>query len=250
MNVTRIIAAFAPRAEAFWRTAGPHNGFPRDIERAIAYALPLAVVRLPQLTVGSVAEWLRSRGIAAPSQQGRRPLRGCLFAYGGHGLVFIDGRDPTDEVRLVLAHEVAHFILHHLEPRQRTVASLGKAALEILDGLRSPTPQERLAGVLRGVTLGEYLHAMTRDDDGLIPSGRIAGMETEADILGFELLAPVNEVGERLSLDHAPPDRRVIACVVEEQFGLPRSAAEAWAYQIAAHYRQPASFTDWLSGAQ
>jgi hypothetical protein len=249
MNVTRIRAAFAPRAEAFWRTAGPHNGFPRDIERAIAYALPLAIVRLPQLTVGSVAEWLRSRGIAAPSQQGCRPLRGCLFAYRGHGLVFIDGRDPTNEVRLVLAHEVAHFILHHLEPRQRALATLGETALEVLDGLRLPTPQERLAGVLGDIRLGDYLHAMARDDDGGIRSGPIAGMEAEADILGFELLAPVNEVGRRLSLEDARPERAAIACVLEEQFGLPRRAAEAWARQIAARYRHALSFTQWLGAS-
>ena len=244
--VPNAMLPFTARARAFWDAAHSHNTFPRDMERAIAYALPLAVVRLPQLTVGGVAQWLRNRGVAAPSDVDRRALRGCVFAHAGQGLVFLDGSDPIDEIRFVLAHEASHFMLHHLDPRLRAVAKLGNTVLEVLDGLRQPNPSERLAGVLGGVPLGDYLHAIERETDGRIPSGDVARMETEADILAFELLAPMRCVRKQLSLRPGQTDRALIASGLESRFGLPRRPAEAWAGQIVTQLRPPTTFADWL----
>lgn len=238
----------ASRANAFWRAVPWEDSFPREIERAIAYALPLAVVRLPQLTVSAVSKWLHNHGVSVPYEFDRRPLSGCLFAHSGHGLAFVDGRDPPDEVRFVLAHEASHFMLHHLDPRLRAVARLGNGVLEVLDGIRPPTPSERLAGVLRGVPLGEFLHAIERDSDGRVPSGEVARMETEADALAFELLAPMACVCRDLSLGLGQPDRAMIAAGLRMRFGLPSGPADDWAGQIAARLRLRSRFADWLDG--
>lgn len=241
-----VLSQFAARAETFWCAVSSRDTFPREIERAIALALPVAVIRLPHLSVAAVTEWLRHRGVGAPSALDCRPLSGCLFAHGGHGFVFVDGGDPPDELRFVLAHEVSHFMLHHLDPRRRAVAILGDSVLEVLDGLRPPTANERLAGVLRGVRLGEYLHAIEREPDGRIPSGDVARMETEADLLAFELLAPMASVRQFLSLGRTQPDRSLIASTLRSRYGLPCRAAQDWAGQIAARFAVRPRFVDWL----
>ena len=240
------MVGIAARAKSFWRTVPPQKSFPREMERAIAYALPLAVIRLPQLTVGSVSRWLLNHGVCAPNEFDRRPLKGCLFAHRSQGLVFVDGSDPPDEVRFVLAHEASHFMLHHLDPRLHAVAKLGKSVLEVLDGIRPPTPNERLAGVFRGVAFGEYLHAIQRESGGRIPSGDVARMETEADLLAFELLAPMASVFKHLSPGRGEPDRAMIAAVLKVQFGLPPGPAEDWAGRIVAQLRRRKGFVDWL----
>lgn len=247
MSSYGAMSRLAARAEAFWRATPSRDTFPREIERAIAHALPVAVIRLPHLTVAAVTDWLRHRGVGAPCQLDCRPLSGCLFAHGGHGLVFVDGGDSPDELRFVLAHEVSHFILHHVDPRRRAVANLGDSVLEVLDGERPPTASERLAGVLRGVRLGEYLHAIEREPDGRIPSGDVARMETEADLLAFELLAPMASVRQVLSLGRGQPDRSLIAILLQSRFGLPRRAAQDWASQIAARFAVRPRFVDWLA---
>lgn len=238
------LASLESVARAFWSASGLAKAYPRDIERAIAYALPLAVIRLPQLTVDGVFRWLAARRMAAPSRHIGRSLRGCLYAHGGQGVVFVDGSDSSDEIRIVLAHEVAHFILHHLAPRRRAVSVLGVTSLEILDGHRRPTTSEQLAGVLRGIKMTEYIHAIERERDGGISSGHVALMEAEADLLAFELVAPLKEVRRRVV--GVGVDRHLIADVIEEQFGIPRPTAESWATHIASLQHRATSFADWL----
>lgn len=230
----------------FWRTAAPARAFPRDMRRAIAYALPAAVINLPRLTVGAVAAWLQVRGIGAAPRTADRALQGCLYAHGGHGLIFVDGRDTSNDSRFVLAHEASHFILHHLEPRRRAVAAFGPQVLQILDGVRNATSAERLAGVLRGVSLGAYIHAIGRDNEGHTTSGAVAQMEADADLLAFELVAPAGEVAKRLALRSRAVDWKAIACTVTSDFGLPEWAAEAWSQVLTARYRPVKSYASWF----
>ena len=247
MSFHGTLSRLAARAEAFWRATALPDTFPREIERAIALALPVAVIRLPHLTVATVTDWLRRRGVDTPFARDCRPLSGCLFAHGGHGLVFVDGGDSAAELRFVLAHEVSHFMLHHLDPRRRAIASLGHAIVEVLDGMRPPTASERLAGVLRGVRLGEYLHAIERESEGRIPSGDVARMEAEADLLAFELLAPLVACRRILGLGRTQPDLTLIASTLQNRFGFPPRAARDWAGQIASRFAVRPRFVDWLA---
>src|SRR5947207_1471970 len=74
-------------AEAFWGAAGgAPPAFPRDLEPAILYATPLAVVSLPRLRPRAIDAWLARHG-AAPvlDARGGRPAgpRGRARAIRG-----------------------------------------------------------------------------------------------------------------------------------------------------------------------
>src|SRR4051812_4215291 len=101
-------------ATDFWRLAEGAASFPRNIEMAILWALPLAVAKIPRLRVASVCAWLSEYGLPAIVPIGDRELRACVVAACGRGVIFIDGSDPLDEQRLSLAHELAHFLLDYL----------------------------------------------------------------------------------------------------------------------------------------
>jgi hypothetical protein len=102
------------------------------------------------------------------------------------------------------------------------VARLGPGVLEVLDGVRLPTPAERLHGLLARVAVGGHTHLLERD-----PTGRARGAEAEAedaaDRLALEILAPAAEVRARAA---DPATARTVLAV---DFGLPAGWAEAYA---------------------
>jgi hypothetical protein len=152
----------ARQAKQFWDQVGYVEPFPRSLERAVLWALPLGIVKLPRLGLSAMRSWLCRRGIDVYPGAPDRPLHGCLIARGGQGFVFLDGCDADDERRFSLAHEVAHFLRDYLGPRQRALDALGDGIADVLDGQREPTVDERLAGVLRGARLGMFTHLLER----------------------------------------------------------------------------------------
>src|SRR6188768_3276518 len=92
------------RADRFWRCAGVCETFPRSLERAVLWAVPLAVMKLPRLGLSELRTWLRHRGQSVSLDGPDRPLRACLIARNGRGIVVLDGTDTEDERRLSLAH--------------------------------------------------------------------------------------------------------------------------------------------------
>jgi hypothetical protein len=206
-------------AEAFWAGVGGRARFgrPVDLERAVAIALPLGVCRMPALSTDKVAQVLRRVGTVPWTASDARPLRGCLIADVGVGLVFLDGDDPPNERRYSLAHEVAHFLAHYLEPRHRVLHSLGSAMVEVLDRARAPTMPERLSAALHDVTLEPYRHAMGRTPEGLKAHVRTCELEAEADLLALELLVPAAELRQRAQ--QRPSD-------LAAEYGIPRWAVE------------------------
>jgi hypothetical protein len=217
-----------PIARRFWVQVGYREAFPRRLTRPVAEVLPVAVIRLPRLSLGSMAEWLERRGAACLDVTQDRSLRGCLIAQRGHGFIFIDGTLPVDEQLHTLAHETAHFLHHYQAPRTTALEVLGSSLKAVLDGDRPPTPTEKLSGVLRGVPIGAYRHSLDRTPDGL-PDAHTQRMECEADLVAFELLAP----SDRLSATTAPGDDCRTA--LQADYGLPPWAARAWGGWIDAH---------------
>ncbi|MBR0896812.1 ImmA/IrrE family metallo-endopeptidase [Bradyrhizobium tropiciagri] len=207
----------AERAAAtFWRKAGGRAAFglPVDMAAAAPAALPLSVVGIPDLDSSAVGRMSARTG--SPWAVGnRRQLRGCLLADLGVGLVFVDSNDPEDEQRFTVAHEVAHFILHYLGPRERALATLGPGIAAVLDRLRPPTTGERLSAALRDVPVEPFRHAMDRGLGGR-HAGLIERIEGEADDLAVELIAPWRELTSVANMEPG---------IIRVRFGLPQRVA-------------------------
>src|SRR5687768_14020422 len=109
--------------DTFWRRCGHMYdvAFPRNIECAIARSVALIVIKLPRLTLRDVEDWLRKRSISFSFNCRSRAVRGCLVAFGGRGIIFIDESDPEDEQRFTIAHELAHFLVDYLMPRLKAI---------------------------------------------------------------------------------------------------------------------------------
>jgi hypothetical protein len=238
------------RAEKFWGQAAITESFPRSLERAVAWALPLVVVKLPRLCLQELRDWLEQRHIPLNVSLPDRRLRACLIARGGRGFVFLDGSDPDDERRFSLAHELAHFILDYLEPREKVQVFLGEAACEILDGKRPPTAEERLRGVLHGEQLITYLHLMERTSAGMVERFQVLEAEDRADRLALELLAPKETVLARLNDQGVDWGSAAIQTLIREiltqAFGLPEAVAERYGQMLVMQQQHPASFRQWL----
>jgi hypothetical protein len=210
-----------PVAERIWREVGYRPVFPRDIVQPIMETFDAAVIFLHTLSIASFNAWLRERGLRPLGGHANRALRGCLLARKGRGLIFLDGSLSPQESRFALAHELAHFFAHYLEPRRRAATQFGLQILPVLDGERSATIAEKLAGILREVPIGQFEDFLARDDVGY-PSEAILDIETEADLIALELLAPCGEVLRFAKRGVGFPS------ILMSRFGLPAWAAAEW----------------------
>lgn len=237
-------------SEKFWSLVGRKEPFPRSLESSVAWALPLAIVKLPHLELFQLKGWFLRKGVRLRVSGSDRPVRACLLARAGRGMVVLDGSDPEDERRLSLAHEVSHFLVDYLHPRQTAIDLLGERGREVLDGLRLPTLEERLVGVLRGVELGVYTHLMERTGTGDVCRPEILEAEDRADRIALELLAPQQTVLKRLSAtgigwrdEKAPP---AAAKILEQEFGLPTTTARRYGRALVLARRSARTFREWL----
>lgn len=198
-----------------------------DVESFVAWAAPLAVVVLPQLDLASTHDWLTQRGVALGFADRDRPLRGLLLAWRGSGLIFVDGRLTEPERRFTIAHELGHFLLDYLEPRTR-VLHAAPDLLEVLDGHRSATRQDRARAVLERIELGVHTHLLDRDSHGSAAWGVEQG-EDRSSRFALELLSPWHAV--RTGLRRLPTGLRwatrleEAARLIETEFRLPGDAA-------------------------
>src|SRR5262249_5686999 len=101
---------FAWQAEGFWERAGRRPSFPRDPEGVILLTLPVFIVRIPGLRPSAARGWLWQRGTRLPLAVPDRSLAGCIVAYRGRAGMFLEERLSAAETRVVLAHELAHYL--------------------------------------------------------------------------------------------------------------------------------------------
>jgi|SRR5438270_1627022 len=239
------------KAEKFWKSAGGiQSRFPRDIESAIAWSLPLFVVRLPRLWVHDVESYLRQRRlpvVIGPTAD--RQLHGCVLAIRGKGLIIVDGTDKPPQVRFTIAHEAAHFMLDYQGPRLRAVERLGESIHSVLDGERAPSPEERVDGLLANAPVSLYAHFMHRDNAGFV-SNKILEAESQADCLAFELIAPEAEVWRVVSKGFAKRGYQqrltTVRRLLVRRFGLPTEAAPQYAASLCRSRFGGASVREWL----
>ena len=216
-------------AARFWHDAGSEEGFPRNLRRAIANALPLTVVLLPKLRLAGIGTWLREQDIFCTLDVRDRPLRACLVARYGQGIVFLDGSDSDDEQRFSLAHEVAHFLKDYWRPRHDVADRLGPHVLEVLDGDRPARHEERVHALLSNLRIGYHVHLMDRTAEGRFADATIGAAERAADILAYELLAPSTVVLDEMEAYPPTTRREVTTDLLRSAYHLPDAAATSYA---------------------
>jgi hypothetical protein len=196
------------------------------------------------LTIAKVAQWLCRNGSSQRFTISDRSLRGCLIAKCGHGIIFLDARDPEDEQRFTLAHELAHFLRDYWRPRQLAIERLGAQAREVLDGKRVPTPQERLEALLGGVPLGFHVHLMERDGQRRPVDSKSRDAEWCADRLACELLAPAEYVAAAHGTAGSDLFPDALVKRLCQDYGLPKFEAARYAGQLLGH---SAPVENWLA---
>jgi hypothetical protein len=230
-GTTSLPRWLAHAVETFWGEHEPPSEFPRDLELPLLTGLPVALVELPGLSVGSLARWLAERHLPALAPAIDRRLRACLLAYAGVGVIFVDSSDTPAQRRVSLGHEAGHFIVDYLLPRQE-VALRRPELLEVLDGLREPTADERMDAAAFDVPIGVHAHLLERTPDGHWRDLEAGHGEHHAERIALELLAPQQVVLERVQqagLDSIEE----LAALLEAEFGLPPATAAGYARQLA-----------------
>ncbi len=215
-------------AARFWATVGDPPPFPRDLRAVLCWLPELHVVGVPHLTLASAADRFARYGVPCPAGATDRPLAGCFAGHAGVGVILFDPTLAAAEVRFTLAHEVAHYLRDYDAPRRKVAARLGAAAVEVLDGRRPATADERLSGALRGIAVGRHPHFLDRDRCGRVVAPDARAAEDAADRLAFELLAPV----AALASDGVPA-RAALAARLATEFGLPAAEAARYAAALA-----------------
>jgi Zn-dependent peptidase ImmA (M78 family) len=176
-------------------------------------------------------------------------LHGCLVAFKGKGAVIVDGSDSGPEIRFTIAHEISHFLLDYVAPRQRAIERLGPSLVDVVDALRQPTAEEHTHAILSGVSLAFYAHFMHRDE---FRGGSLITLESEdqADRLAFELLAPEEEVWRSLpkSLRTRPFAAKLgtVRRILVRRFGLPAEASTRYAATFCRSHFGGVSVREWL----
>jgi hypothetical protein len=228
----------------FWKSAGEAERFPRSLERVSILALPIAIIKLPRLALGSIESWLRVRNINYLFNCQSRPVRGCLIAFQDKGLLFCDGSDPLNEIRFTIAHEVSHFLLDYLLPRERAKQRYGQSVIEILDGKRKPTITERVSSLLEGVKMGVSTSLMEREAQRDISN--IWKVEDRADRIALELLAPSKEVFAIADISDRAFTNRLdsITQSLVLNFGLPILIAQGYGDALLRSVRKGSSWTE------
>lgn len=237
--------------DEFWQCAGELEPFPRTLERALAFALPLTLVKLPRLRLWDIERYLQQRGILFQFDILTRSVRGCLIAYGGAGIIFLDGTDSTNEQRVTIAHEIAHFMVDYRMPRTNAIQKIGAGVVEVLDGKRAPSLQERVHGILNDAPIGTFYNLIERDPRGNAVEAGVWKIERRADRIALALLAPPSEILTHVNLNAPHFEMRQVQTVqvLQEIFGLPENFARAYASNLldamgkgpswVEHFRNP-----------
>lgn len=210
-RVKRIVGRIVPPDQVELKV------FPRELQPA-QLELPFAIVRKATVSVADVARHIGSL-TGQPFRFGTdRLLRGCLVCFKGSALLYL-ARSTPEEERFTLAHELVHLVAHYLEPRELAVETLGPGILDVLDGNRRPSAEERVAGILSGCPVGIYRHIMPAET-GYSDARR----EDEADDIALEALAPLGEASRKVGTTPGDPDKAINA--LQKAFGIPLWAAK------------------------
>lgn len=214
--------------DSFWRLAGEQEVFPRTLERSISLALPVALVKLPRLDLSTIENWLLRRNVQYLFDCENRAVRGCLVAFGGKGIVFVDGTDSLSELRYTVAHETAHFLIDYWYPRNKASIKYGPSIIEVFDGLREPSIDERVYSIINGTLKGLFTNLMDRKSQNELDE--TWHIENKADKVALALLAPpeaVYKVADISSRSFAERKQEIVSALIST-FGLTEYIASSY----------------------
>jgi hypothetical protein len=191
----------AEAADQFWAEAGTPPPFPRDLTLPALGAFVVDRQVMPGLRLRGIEEWFAKRA--------------CALEFGQ--------QDEAAEHRFTFAHELAHLMLDYLMPRNQAISRLGPDIADVLDGVREPTENERLDAAINACPLGLHLHLLERRD----VTALVSMVESKADQLAWELLAPDEELERRFgSLQVSVAE---LSHGLVNEFGLPMPEATKYA---------------------
>jgi hypothetical protein len=227
-------------AEDFWKPIPSYRTFPVDIERAIAFSnLPLHIDLIPILDIDHVNQWIQSNGFPARIDKENCALHGFLLAREGHGIIFVNGTDKQEERRFTIAHELAHFLFDYHLPRINYLRLYGDSILEILDGKRLPTIEERLTFIVSELPSPFFTHALDITGITAYERSQICSIEWQTDTLAFEILAPFHIVISLLKKQKLEKRFETIfrqaSNLLVTDFGLPANLASSYAKHLATY---------------
>ena len=234
--------------ENFWSEIGSEIIYPLDLSIIISRSFPLSVIMLPLLRVSRVESWFQKQGIPFNFLCQDRSLCGCIIAVRGFGFIFADSSDTDNERRYTIAHEVAHFLLDYLYPRQKVLHLFGESIRPMLDGERTPTRTETLDALLSSVKLGTYTDLMPRSNKGDIDQAYILPAEEKADRLALELLAPAYRVLSQVALQDPKTiyeSNHITVQVLTSVYGLPPTVAKKYSAYLLRNHTQK-TMVEWF----
>lgn len=185
--IETIANEFRKQTEQHWQP-------PYDIGGVISLSLPIDMVILSELSLSKIKDWLSAKGINILLEVNDRSLHGFVLISRGSGFMFINGTDNEEERRYTMAHEASHFLLDYKIPRDNAIQKLGSSIQDPLDGIRQPTLNERVDGLINGVSVQSFMHLLEKNGDGSFENIKIFDAENNADALAIELLAPHSEI--------------------------------------------------------
>jgi hypothetical protein len=218
----------------FWQRCGEMEAFPRALERPLALALPIALIKLPRLQLLDIDLWLKRHGVGFEFGRESRAVRGCLVAYRGQGLIFLDGTDPANEIRFTIAHEIGHFLVDYWLPRNAAILKFGDQIADVVDGIRPPTISERVQALLGNQVIKVHVNLMERNQGLDNTSSELWQVEDRADRVALGLLAPPEAVWGRFETSANDFAQRLsgLSGCLRTDFGLPIAIAHAYAINL------------------
>jgi len=224
-------------ADQFWNPIIKFRSFPVDIERAIARSnLPLHIDSIPGLDLVRIEQWIQEHNLPALLNKDNSELHGFLFAHKGNGVIFVNGSDSIEDRRFTIAHELAHFLIDYQVPRNLLLEHFGDSILEVLDGNRAATIEERLQFILSDLPSPFFTHIL--DHHGITAFERMSvwNAEWRTDVLAVEILAPFRIVSGWLKKPGEMGFESVFrkaSAILATDFGLPPVISTGYARHIA-----------------
>lgn len=232
-----ISAIIIQVAKDFWKSAGGNNSFPCDITGAVNLALPIDIVSLSELSLNKIQTWLTERKVLLDLEIDDRLLHGFILISRGTGFIFVNGTDTEEERRYTIAHEASHFLLDYKLPRESAVKKLGEGILEVMNGYREPTIEERIDGTLTSVSIRPYTHILEKIGDGTFDNTEILNSENNADELALELLAPhtivIKDTNSNRSKISFYDFKNQCYQILRSKYLIPDTIAEAYSSKLA-----------------